>query len=47
MNKSYHPENIEKEAQEFWEKNDSFVVFEDSKKEKFYCLSMFLAMSIR
>ena len=41
MNKSYHPENIEKEAQEFWEKNDSFVVFEDSKKEKFYCLSMF------
>jgi len=41
VNKSYHPENIEKEAQEFWEKNDSFVVFEDSKKEKFYCLSMF------
>ena len=41
MNKSYHPENIEKEAQEFWEKNDSFVVSEDSKKEKFYCLSMF------
>ena len=38
---AYLPESVEKEAQEFWEKNESFSVTEDPSKEKFYCLSMF------
>ena len=37
----YSHENVEKEAQEFWEKNQVFSVTEDPNKEKFYCLSMF------
>ena len=37
----YDPQTIELEAQEFWDKNNSFSVTEDQKKEKFYCLSMF------
>jgi len=39
--KEYTPETIEKEAQEYWEKNQSFCVTEDLEKEKFFCLSMF------
>ena len=38
---SYIPELVEQEAQNFWEKNNSFSVTEDPSKEKFYCLSMF------
>ena len=38
---SYIPKLVEQEAQNFWEKNDSFSVTEDPNKEKFYCLSMF------
>jgi len=39
--KKYDPELVEKEAQDYWEKNEIFSVTEDSTKEKFYCLSMF------
>ena len=41
MEEQYHPEKVEQEAQQYWEKNDSFGVTEDPSKEKFYCLSMF------
>ena len=40
MQFEYSAKNIEKEAQEYWEKNNSFVVTEDPSKEKYYCLSM-------
>jgi len=39
--KAYTPKIIEKEAQDYWEKNESFSVTEDPEKEKFFCLSMF------
>lgn len=41
MEARYQPENIEQQAQDYWEKQQSFKVDEDPKKEKFYCLSMF------
>ncbi len=41
MEARYQPENIEQQAQDYWEKQQSFKVVEDSQKEKFYCLSMF------
>ncbi len=37
----YHPADVEREAQDFWEQNASFKVVEDIAREKFYCLSMF------
>jgi leucyl-tRNA synthetase len=37
----YKPENIESEAQAFWDNNAAFKVTEDPAKQKFYCLSMF------
>ncbi len=37
----YDHKTIEKTAQDFWQKNKSFEVVEDSEKEKYYCLSMF------
>jgi len=40
MQHEYNARIIEKEAQEYWEKNDTFVVTEDPSKEKYYCLSM-------
>ena len=40
MQHEYNAKTIEKEAQEYWEKNNSFVVTEDPSKEKYYCLSM-------
>ena len=40
MQHEYKAKIIEKEAQEYWEKNNSFVVTEDPTKEKYYCLSM-------
>ena len=36
----YNAKKIEKDAQNYWEKNASFVVVEDATKEKYYCLSM-------
>ena len=40
MQNEYNAKNIEKEAQDYWAKNQSFVVTEDPNKEKYYCLSM-------
>jgi len=37
----YSAQEVEKSAQEYWEKHSSFKVTEDPDKEKFYCLSMF------
>ena len=41
MDNTYNPKEIEKDAQEYWERNQSFKVTEDLSKEKYYCLSMF------
>lgn len=41
MDNSYKPKEIEEQAQQFWQKKQSFNVTEDLNKEKFYCLSMF------
>ncbi|MDH5444859.1 MAG: leucine--tRNA ligase [Gammaproteobacteria bacterium] len=41
MSQSYDPKQVETQAQQYWEKNDSFKVSEDPNKEKYYCLSMF------
>ncbi|GMR17667.1 MAG: leucine--tRNA ligase [Gammaproteobacteria bacterium] len=41
MEDLYQPDNVEKNAQEYWEKNQCFKVTEDPDREKFYCLSMF------
>ncbi len=40
MQYEYNAKEIEKEAQEYWDKNNSFVVVEDTTKEKYFCLSM-------
>ncbi len=37
----YNHQSIEKSAQDYWQKNQTFKVVEDKSKEKFYCLSMF------
>ncbi len=41
MEARYQPDNIEQQAQTYWEKQQSFKAVEDPQKEKFYCLSMF------
>jgi leucyl-tRNA synthetase len=41
MDHYYDPQNLEREAQEFWDSNRSFAAREDLAGEKFYCLSMF------
>jgi len=41
MNISYIPQDVEEQAQQYWQKKHSFNVQEDLNKEKFYCLSMF------
>lgn len=41
MEHPYIAEEIEKSAQSYWDKKQSFCVSEDLGKEKFYCLSMF------
>jgi len=41
MEEQYRPEQIEQEAQHYWEENRSFKASEDPEREKFYCLSMF------
>ncbi len=40
MQNEYNAAAIEKEAQEYWDTNNSFVVVEDTSKEKYFCLSM-------
>ena len=41
MDERYYPDAVEREAQQFWDDNQSFRVTEDPSREKFYCLSMF------
>lgn len=41
MNQQYHPEKVEKAAQQYWRDQRSFAVSEDAEREKFYCLAMF------
>ncbi|GMR07090.1 MAG: leucine--tRNA ligase [Gammaproteobacteria bacterium] len=37
----YHPREIEQQAQDYWDEEQSFKMSESSEGEKFYCLSMF------
>ncbi|MFC3283795.1 leucine--tRNA ligase [Litchfieldella rifensis] len=41
MDAQYKPHETERDAQQFWEKNQCFKAVEDANREKFYCLSMF------
>ena len=41
MDSTYSPADIEQQAQQFWDSNESFRAVEDPAREKFYCLSMF------
>jgi leucyl-tRNA synthetase len=41
MQEQYKPEEIEKNAQAYWDERGVFQATEDLSKEKFYCLSMF------
>jgi leucyl-tRNA synthetase len=41
MEEHYKPQEIEKNAQNYWDERNVFQATEDSSKEKFYCLSMF------
>ncbi|HFE39506.1 MAG TPA: leucine--tRNA ligase, partial [Gammaproteobacteria bacterium] len=41
MDQNYNPQDIERQAQEYWENNQSFQVDENPDKEKYYCLAMF------
>jgi leucyl-tRNA synthetase len=41
MEQYYDPQNIEREAQAFWQENRSFAARDSLEGEKFYCLSMF------
>ncbi len=41
MQAQYHPEEIERAAQQHWESTQAFRVSEDASRPKYYCLSMF------
>ncbi len=41
MQEKYHPQEIEKKAQQYWEQTTAFKAVEDPGKPKYYCLSMF------
>ncbi|WP_124945837.1 leucine--tRNA ligase [Sulfurirhabdus autotrophica] len=41
MDMQYHPEQVEKDAQQYWESTQAFKANEASDKPKYYCLSMF------
>ncbi|WP_339898476.1 leucine--tRNA ligase [uncultured Gilvimarinus sp.] len=41
MQEQYHPSEVESNAQQHWEEQQSFAVREDTSREKFYCLAMF------
>jgi leucyl-tRNA synthetase len=41
MHEHYEPESLERQALEWWAKNESFRAREDAPGEPFYCLSMF------
>ena len=38
---AYNPQQVETEAQAYWDAHSSFKATEDPDKQKFYCLSMF------
>jgi len=39
--KTYDPEQVETQAQHFWDEARTFRAVEDPAREKFYCLCMF------
>ncbi|WP_090332394.1 leucine--tRNA ligase [Nitrosomonas sp. Nm51] len=41
MQEKYHPQEIEKNVQQFWEKTAAFKAEELTNQPKYYCLSMF------
>lgn len=41
MQEKYHPQEIEKNAQQYWERISAFKAMEIPGKPKYYCLSMF------
>jgi leucyl-tRNA synthetase len=41
MSTAYHPDAVEKSAQEYWRSARCFEVSEDAGRDKFYCLTMF------
>ena len=41
MQEKYHPQQIELEAQQYWQATSAFKAVEISGKKKYYCLSMF------
>ena len=41
MDEQYNPRDVEHNAREFWETNETFKVKEEPGKPKYYCLSMF------
>jgi leucyl-tRNA synthetase len=41
MDERYEPQQIEKEAQGYWEAQGTFRAVEDPVREKYYCLAMF------
>jgi leucyl-tRNA synthetase len=41
METQYRPEQIEQEAQQYWDRQQTFRAVEDPSREKYYCLSMF------
>ncbi|MDZ7830081.1 MAG: leucine--tRNA ligase [Halofilum sp. (in: g-proteobacteria)] len=41
MEAIYDPNAVERDARDYWEREQSFRVTEDPDREKFYCLSMF------
>ena len=41
MQEKYHPQEIEKQVQQYWEKTAAFKAIEMPGKPKYYCLSMF------
>ena len=41
MENHYRPEQVEQQAQQYWEQTQAFKASEQPGKEKFYCLSMF------
>ena len=41
MQEKYHPQEIEKNAQQYWEQTAAFKAVEITSKPKYYCLSMF------
>ncbi|SDW41258.1 leucyl-tRNA synthetase [Marinobacter mobilis] len=41
MDEQYKPSDVEQNARNFWEHNDTFTVKEEPGKPKYYCLSMF------